>query len=275
MSSFEDERNSKDNIYALKPSTLENIDAAVFKWLKNDIEAHTKTNEGWKPVPVIWAGEERVYQFKKDRDIRDKIGALVFPLMTIRRTSKSKSMSSKGAFQADTPAVDSIHEGVIPFRRKINQNKTSNFEVADVIKKSEGNRINFKTQKKNNDPIYETLYLPQPIYIDINYQVVLRSDFQQQMNDMVTPFVNYSGAINHFMVENNGWSYECFFEEDFSEDNNSASFDEEERTFKTAIDIRTLGYLIGDGDNQKGSEITIKENAVSVTVEENIITGSL
>jgi len=275
MSSFEDERENNDNIHALKPSTLENIDAAMLQWIEDDMGVHCKTNEGWKRVPVIWTGEERVFQMKNDRDIRDNTGALIFPLITLRRAGKNKSMSSKGSFQADTPAVDSIHQGKIPFVRKINQDKTSNFEVSDVIDKSNGSKINFKTKKENDNPVYETLFLPQPIYLDINYQITLRADYQQQMNDMVTPFINYSGAINHFMVENNGWSYECFFEEDFTEDNNTSSFDEDERTFKTQIDIRTLGYLIGDGDNQKGSEITVKENAVSISIEESVVTGGI
>lgn len=276
MSSYEDvDKQNNDNEHALKPSTLENIDTAMLQWLKEDMAVHAKTNEGWRPVPVIWAGEERVYQVKEDRDIRDQNGSLIFPLITLRRTSKSKSMSSKGSFWADVPEVDGVHGGVVAMTETINQDKSSNFKVADAIKESEGTRINFQTKKKENNTVYKTKYIPLPVYIDINYQIILRADFQQQINDMVTPFINYTGAVNHFLIENNGWSYECFFEEEFSEDNNTGGFHEEERVFKTAIDIRTLGYLIGDDANEKGSEVTVKENAVKVSIEEKIVTGSI
>jgi len=274
MSSYEDLRNDKDNEHALKPSTLENIDTAMFLWLEEELNVHTRTNTGWKPVPVIWSGEERSYQIKKDRDIRDNNGSLIFPLITIRRANKNKSMSSKGSFWANTRPVDDINGGVVAFKRKTNQKKTNNFERAETIQKTNGTKINFKTKKKNENPVTKTLYIPLPIYLDIEYEITLRADFQQQMNNMVTPFINYSKGINHFMVENNGWSYECFFDEDFSEDNNSSNFHEEERSFKTKIGINTLGYLIGDGDNEKGSEITVKESAVKVSYEEKIVTGS-
>lgn len=265
----------KDKEKAFKPSTLENIDIAMYQWLDEELDIYADTqHDGWSKVPVLWTGEERVYQVKEDRDIRDDNGALIFPLITLRRVSKSKSLDSKGSFWADIPEVDKVHGGKIPFARRMNHNKTNDFQRAGALRDTENQSLNFQTEKEKQDVVCETAYIPQPVYIDINYEVVLRSDHQQQMNEMVTPLVNYPGALNYFLVERNGWEYECFFEEEFTEDNNISSYDEEERVFKTAITINTLGYLIGDDDNEEGSEITVQENRVDVAVEEKIVTGS-
>ena len=40
----------------------------------------------------------------------------------------------------------------------------------------------------------------------------------------------------------------------------------EERRFETKIDIRVLGYLIGEGQNQETPKFSIRENAVEVRI---------
>ena len=42
-----------------EPSTLENIDEAVFNFVNEDLNISTRTNKGFKKVPVIWQGSER------------------------------------------------------------------------------------------------------------------------------------------------------------------------------------------------------------------------
>ena len=45
-------------------SKIEDIDASVLNWLKEDLELSATTNEGWKPVPVFWQTPERAFQVK-------------------------------------------------------------------------------------------------------------------------------------------------------------------------------------------------------------------
>ena len=49
---------------------------------------------------------------------------------------------------------------------------------------------------------------------------------------------------------------------------------EEERMFETKVQIKVLGYLIGEGDNREKPKVTIRENRVQVRISrERVITG--
>ncbi|MEO2044519.1 MAG: hypothetical protein ABGX43_07935, partial [Nitrospinaceae bacterium] len=81
----------------LAQSTIEDFDYAVHNWLNESMDIHTTTNRGWKKVPVIWAGAERAYQVKRDKDARDQDGTLILPLVTIERVNVTKDLSRKGS----------------------------------------------------------------------------------------------------------------------------------------------------------------------------------
>ena len=66
-----------------EPSTLETIDRAVFNYI-NTLNLFATTNKGWRQVPVIWSTAERSFHSKKNQDIRDKQGALILPLISIK-----------------------------------------------------------------------------------------------------------------------------------------------------------------------------------------------
>ena len=65
------------------PSTIENIDTAIFNYLKDELALHTETNKGNVRVPVLWVAAERSHQIKNrdDQDIRDQKGVFKLPLM--------------------------------------------------------------------------------------------------------------------------------------------------------------------------------------------------
>ena len=60
----------------LQPSTIETIDRAIFEFVDEDLDIFCSTNKGFKKVPFIWAGAERAYQIKHDRELRDVNGWL-------------------------------------------------------------------------------------------------------------------------------------------------------------------------------------------------------
>ena len=71
------------NIY-FNPSTIETIDKSVLNYVEG-LQLTTRTNKGFKKVPVIWGSAERSFQSKKGQDIRDSYGLLKMPLITIER----------------------------------------------------------------------------------------------------------------------------------------------------------------------------------------------
>ena len=255
--------------FPIVPSTLESIDEALFGYI-DDLDLKATTNKGWKKTPIIWTSAERSYQIKNDKDIRDGVGSLILPLITVERTSVVKDMSKKGVFWGN---IDRNKEGgSISFSRRINQDKTSNFANADSYRLNK--QLNFP--RENKKVVYETMSMPMPTYIEISYMISLRTEDQQQMNELVTPFVTKTGAINYFVMRPNGHFYEGFIQGNFMAGNNLAGLGEEERKYETKIDIKVLGYLLGENKNQETPKMVITENAVEVKIpREKVILGDI
>ena len=112
--------------------------------------------------------------------------------------------------------------------------------------------------------MYETLTIPIPIYVDIGYKIVLRTEYQEQMNDLLTPFIRVSNAHKRVIIENNSNRYEAFIQGEYSMENNISEYGDEERKYETSLDISVFGYLIGDGKNQKQPRVVRRENAVQI-----------
>ena len=267
------------------PSTLETVDYAMYSWLSDELDLYTTTNAGWEKVPVIWASAERAYQVKRDDDLRDIDGALVLPIITIERANVTKDLSRKGTAWGNVPPVNDEKGGSITIARRIKQDKTANFANADSWRRTHESgtkqrtfptRDKFGYLKPTNKVVYETITIPMPVYLDITYSISIKTEYQEQMNDLTTPFMTRTGGINYFTVSHDGHRFESFIQGDISQDNNVSSMDTEHRTYETKIDIKTLGYIIGEDKNQEQPKIVVRENAVEVKLpREKVIFGDL
>ena len=259
-------------VIELQPSTIETIDMGIYKYVDEELSLHTNTNEGFKKVPVLWLGSERAHQIKNDKEIRDGVGKLKLPLISVNRESIAKDPAFKGSFQAHLFEDGDYKGGSITRVRRIQHEKTRNFANADFAR---GVRDSRDTGRSNNKKIvYEHLTSPIPTYVTVMYNVTLRTEYQQQMNDLMTPFITRTGQLNSFLFSQDGHRYEAFIDQSFSENKNVTNLNEEERMFETKITIKVLGYLIGDGVNRDKPQITIRENVVEVKISrERVITG--
>ena len=66
-------------------------------------------------------------------------------------------------------------------------------------------------------------------------------------------------------MKRNGHLYEAFIEEGFSHNNNVSDLGEDMRMFETDINIRVLGYLMGEGENDDRPIVRVDENVVELT----------
>ena len=252
----------KDNI-KFKASTIETIDTSLYDWLEGDLDLHTKTNKGIYKVPTLWLGSERVWQVKSDKRIRDKVGKLILPLITINRSSITKDPAFKGSFQANLFENTDYKGGAHPVESVINQDKTQNFQNAIATKDAKNQQQTGKIDK-NNEIIYSTYNAPIPVYINATYDVTIRTEYQQQMNDLLQPFITKTGQINSFILKRDGHRYEAFIQQDFSLNNNTTNIGEDERMFETKISIKVLGYLVGEGFNRDKPVLSRRENQVKI-----------
>ena len=254
----------------VEPSSIENIDTGIYNWV-SELDMSTITNDGFKKTPVIWLGTERAFQIKNNKELRDDVGKLKLPLITVNRDSINKDPAFKGSFQAHMFENPDYKGGTITIKRRIKQDKTRNFANADASRVQNGDETR---RRSNNKIVYEHLTIPIPVYVTMMYTIVLRSEYQQQMNDLVTPFITRTGQINTFVFENNGWSYEAFIQPDFAENKNVDNLGEEERMFETKIQIKVLGYLIGEGINRVKPKYSTRENRAEIRIiRERVIVG--
>jgi hypothetical protein len=241
-------------------STIETVDTGLYEWVDDYLNLHTNTNKGFVKASVLWLGTERVYQLKSDQRLRDKMGKLILPLVTVHRSSMIKDPSFKGAFQAHYP--EQSEGGSTVKKQKYNQEKTSNFQNANHYAKSKGNR-NSKTDP-TNATVYDYYTSPIPVYITMMYDITLRAEYQQQMNDLIQPFITATGQINSFIFSKDGHRYEAFIQQDFGQNDTVANLGEQARVFETKVTIKVLGYLIGEGLNRKRPTLTRKENRAKI-----------
>jgi len=267
-------------------STIETIGYAIVSWMKEDLELHAKTNEGYTKVPVLWQTPERSFQIKNDRTLRDAAGALKLPLISVERTGITKDPNNKGGFQANIYSNERDgRPGRIVIARNIVEDKTRNFAVAAGTRTNTSGTLQKYFPRVNKKVVIRTLSIPIPIYINAEYKISIKTEYQQQMNELMTPFIARTGQINSFVLRRNGHLYEAFIDQNFSHGNNVATLGEDTRLFTTDINIRILGYLIGEGENDDRPLVKIEENAVeyvfpserAVTSENDSIfnTGSL
>ena len=249
-------------------STVETIDRSVFEYVKG-LQLATDTNKGRKPVPVVWGTSERAFLTKNNKEARDSQGALIFPAISIRRTGIQKPSPSTGIFIGNIPGVNDEQGGSVTITKVVNQEKSSNFAKATSLQQT--GQQNYPI--KNKKIVYKTVSIPMPVNVEMMYEINIRTEFQQQANELMLPFITNPGTVRAISLTHEEHRYEGFIEGNFQNQNNLDNYTTDERKFESKIIIKVIGYLVGQGSNQEKPFYTIRENAVEVKLpKEKVIT---
>ena len=251
-------------------SSIETIDYSITSWLKETLNISASTNEGFKKVPIIWQTAERSFQIKEDLSLRDDADGLILPIISIERTGLAKDPNRKGSFQAHLFSnKNDGRSGRLVLAKRIKQDKTRNFAVAAGTRTdSSGVRQRYTKRPKsrlNKKVVIQTLSIPIPVYVNVEYKITIKTEYQQQMNEIMTPFISRTGQINSFLLRRDGHLYEAFIDQNFNHSNNISTLGEDMRMYTTDVNIRVLGYLIGEGDNDDRKIVRIDENTVELS----------
>lgn len=255
--------------HPVSPSELEDLDYALFGHINDKMNIHCTTNKGFKKVPVIFSLAERAFQIKSDPSLRSDGKILIFPMISIERTSVTKDETNKGIYALNIPAVRDAMGGSITIARRIQQEKTRDRANADSIRnsasKEDKNRKTFPGE--NERVVYETVSIPMPSHVHVTYATTVQTEYMQQMNEIMTPFLTRTGAQNSFSITHEGKNYEAFIEADIAQESNTTSMGTDERIFKSIITIKVLGHLIGSGKNEEGPRVIIRQGAAEVKIQ--------
>jgi hypothetical protein len=261
-----------------QPSTIETVDRALFDYIDDTLDISCTTNKGWKKVPFYWTGAERAYQIKHDRELRDNNGVLIYPLMTVERTTLTRDIGNRDSALAPIPHLEATKGYSFTVGRVIKQDKTANFANADSkrVVLNVGNGQATYPRKENKKVVYETLTMPIPVYLEATYTLVIKTEYQQQMNEILTPFMTAPGGTNYFVVKKDGHQFEVFVGSDYAVESNGSSLGEDERGYKTNLTFRVVGYVIGAGKNAEQPKVVRRENAVEIKMpRERVIFGDI
>jgi len=260
--SINEERNSRD--VPRYSSTLEDIDFAVYNFFNDYLELKTNTNKGFRKTPIVWAGSERAHSIKNDDINRDLVGQVTLPIISIVRSSMKKSDKSRTIPYAVVDPVGDLKGGFLTVSRVIKQDKTSNFANADAFQRKKQLNYPLYRNKDNGKIVFETIKIPIPIYIEAGYEIVIRTEYQQQMNDLLTPIIRTPNAQRMVKISHGINVYEAVVEEDYATDNVIVNYETNERKYETTVSMSVYGYLIGDGDNQWQPRTSRRENPVQI-----------
>jgi len=246
-------------------STLETMDTALFNYVNESLDPFCTTNKGWRKVPVRWSSAERARMSKDQKQFSDGVQdpqrTLILPLITIERTTVTKDLSRKGPYWANVPSPDGFGRGnVLTVARRINQDKTGNHQNAYRLR--DRKQLNFKIAKRDDRIVWRYERVPQPIYLDVAYQIKIKTEYQQQINEIAQVFMRVGEGINYDTTTYLGHKYELFVDADFSQDNNISDLGEDERKYETTVTIKMLGMLLGLGENQAFPQVQYVESAV-------------
>ncbi len=256
--------------YGLKPSTLEDIDYALYKYLDETLGISCETNTGFEKVPIIFSIPERAFQIKDNPDLRPDGRMLAYPLISIVRGEVTKNPSNKGRYGVFIPPYFDFYKkgGAIPIARQVMQEKTRDRANATAINRF-GDKTNTTYQTfpfDNKKVVYETLFVPTPTFVEVSYQIHLVSNYMQQMNQMTAPLLSNFSTPAVFTIVHEGHRYEAFIDPSFSNNSNNAALDTEERIFKTEVNIKVLGHLIGADKNQDTPSVVVRESAAEISI---------
>jgi len=254
-------------------NSFELIDRSFFEFFTEDLNLHANSFDGWNPVPVVWGTPERAFQAKNNKELRDEDGALVLPIVSVWRTGLSNSLDKKGSAVNVIPPKPGAKGGSIIIHREVNQEKTSNFQRKDFFNSTLGELIGKPAM--SSKIVYDSYSIDMPVYSIFTYKVQITAQYQQQLNEILQPILNYGFGHKYFTIHKYNHTLEVFPQSDFTPLDSDVT--ESERLYEVTATFDVLANTSGDGDNSQKPRVVRNENVVEFRIgrERNLTTTDL
>ena len=251
-----------------KPSTIGTIDEAVFRHIDEKFNLFVRNASGREKVPVIWQTAERTFQIKNNLESRDSTGKLILPLISITRDSIEKDPSFKGKVQAHIFEDNNEQGGAMLVSRRILSKEVTKRSVAKNLQDGITDKFRPRTSGR---VVYEELSIPVPVYVKVMYTINLRTEYMEQMNELMSPFLARTGQIWAFTIVHEGHRYETFIEQTIADNKNSSNLGQDERKFEAQVKLKVLGYLTTEGENRSRPTYSKKETITTISINESVV----
>ena len=113
-----------------------------------------------------------------------------------------------------------------------------------------------------------------PTFVEVTYEIKMITEYQQQMNEIVSVLMSRFSTPVAFKIEHEGNVYEVFGDETFTNESNNSGLNTDERMFKSTTTMTVLGYILGAGDNEDVPAVIKRESAAEVSIgRERVVVG--
>tara|TARA_Y100000310_G_scaffold268132_1_gene280575 strand:- start:337 stop:1206 length:870 start_codon:yes stop_codon:yes gene_type:complete len=154
--------------------TLKDIDTSILNHIKNVIRPTVEEAGEVIRVPVLYANEERWKSVRKNGVLRDKNGAVMLPVITIRRTEVAFSDAIPMSFDNDL--------------------KGEFISVTRAKKWSKKNRYDRFSVVTGEQPTYDTIVSGMPDHVNCSYSIILFANYMEQANYLSELFLEHLGT---------------------------------------------------------------------------------
>ena len=163
----------RDNDIIKTPKvTIEDVDFAIISFIRDVIKPQIVENGQIIDVPVMYANGEKWAQVQARGFMRDRKGKIMTPILSIRRNSITERDALKSLGVNQNPAGNDFI-----YRNKHSvQNRYDRFSVLQGTK-----------------PTKEYYLAPVPEFVDVAYEILLWTEYTEQMNSLVEQIMPTNG----------------------------------------------------------------------------------
>ena len=197
---------------------IKDIDEAVFYYFQNVIKPFVYQNGERRSVPIIYAAPERWKSFQRDGYYRDKKGAIMLPIMVVKRDTITKDRSVYNKLDANDPNL------YASFQRAFNpKNFYSNFAAIN-----------------NKIPSKQMYAVAVPDFLTLEYSVLIQTYYMEQLNKIIEACEYASDA---YWGNPERFKFRAFIDSFTTQTNLTAG---KNRLVIGNFNIRLRGYIIPD-----------------------------
>jgi len=209
--------------------TLYDIDFAVKSFVDNVMKLRVEDNGESILVPTIYANSEKWTSIQRNGYLKDKKGKTLVPLITFRRSS----VNMKSELRRNKVATTNQLGYIIKPKYTVN----SPYDK-------------WSTMYGDRDRTPQEYFItPIPDYVDVTYDFILWTEYQNQLNYIVEQFVYFTGQS---FGERNSLKFSTNVDSFTMEDNNTTGQD---RVVRSSFQITVHGYLL---PKNVATEVTTK-----------------
>jgi hypothetical protein len=277
---------------------IEDVDIAIFNLFNKDLPLVVSSENTIIPVKTIFAAGEKWAMIKKKKEIRDRNGRLILPLITIGRSSIEQNIkddiTGRGINQQTGEIVikrrlmksDRNYQNLFN-RLFINHqsNVAINQGTLDVnddsqlmTKRDIGDLFNvdvdvsdgalMKPMKDEN--IWETLTLPAPQFFSAHYDIVIWTQYTTHMNQILETLLSAQlPQGNSYKISNpqkpDYWFIASAEDKIYKPDNNWDDMFEKERIIKYSFSLTVPAYILAT--NVPGAPVPIRRYVSCTHIE--------